>query len=192
MSDVLLGETPTVDYRDAIHVAVIPMVADVMLRPGQRVGVLNGRAGPGWKEIGIVDPFLTDVVPREGKFWLCLFPGSVEGMRHHWQHSAFPEPEGVPEVRSGNKGSSEHWIRTYLDGADIRITYEELLELVENGKLGEFDKSGYWCGFCIDGEYLHASGMDAHGPIRSELWDHLEIVTGKKMENRPHSFSCSC
>ena len=191
MSDVLLGETPTVDYRDAIHVAVIPMVADVMLRPGQRVGVLNGRAGPGWKEIGIVDPFLVDVVPRGEKFWLCLFPGSVEGMRHHWQHSSFSE-DMEPEVRSGNKESSEHWIRTYLDGADCTITYEELLELVKNEKCGNHDEYGYWNGYSIDGEYLHSSGSDSHGPIRSELWDHLEIVTGKKVVNRPHSFSCSC
>ena len=65
MSDVLLGTIPDKgEPRDAIHVAVVPMVASEMLRPGQRVGVISkGVAGPAASVLGIVDPYLLDVVP---------------------------------------------------------------------------------------------------------------------------------
>lgn len=77
-------------YRDAVHVAVAPVVAGQSLWPGQHVGIAEGKA---WTEcvnlIGIVDPFRCGRVFLGERFWLLLYPGTVTNLRHTWQHSAF-------------------------------------------------------------------------------------------------------
>lgn len=89
MSDVTLGTIPNEnENRDAIHVAVIPMVASEMLRPGQRVGIVGpSTVGPSSDVIGIVDPFLQDVVPKGSRFWLMLLPNTVTGILPRWRDS---------------------------------------------------------------------------------------------------------
>ena len=56
MSEIKLGALIEGEQaRDAIHVAVVPMVAAEMLRPGQMVGVVSsGAAGPSSEVVGIV------------------------------------------------------------------------------------------------------------------------------------------
>jgi hypothetical protein len=91
MSDVNLGKTPGPQaQRDAVHVAVVPVFAHELLRPGQRVGLVGENLiGPSSDIVGIVDPYLTDVVPKGEKCWLFLLPNTVTGMRHHWVHPRF-------------------------------------------------------------------------------------------------------
>jgi hypothetical protein len=43
-----------------------------------------------------------------------------------------------------------------------------------------------------DEEYFFVGDLDGHCAIPSEFWDHIEIITGKKMNIRPGYFSCSC
>lgn len=171
MSEVKLGELPTGPVeRDAIHVAVIPMVAAEMLRPGQRVGVVrDGVAGPSDKVVGIVDPYLTDVVPKDAVFWMCLLPGTVTGMRHHWLHPAF-------EI--GEKAVSEAWLR---DAANrLGVDYEYLIS--ERSALENDD-------YINNGEYIR----DEWYEICEEFWKHHKIVTGRDVpEDRRGGFTCSC
>ena len=76
--------------RDAIHIAVTPVVAAYELAPGARVGLIEGGlAGNSWDPIGIVDPFLKEPVKKGENFWMFLFPNSVTNLRHTWQHPAF-------------------------------------------------------------------------------------------------------
>lgn len=91
MNSPTLGKTPEADqYRDAVHVAVIPAIAGERLAPGTRVGFLkNGRMGVVVEVVGIVDPFLVDVINEGDRFWLCLPPGSITSLRHVWVHPAF-------------------------------------------------------------------------------------------------------
>ena len=44
----------------------------------------------------------------------------------------------------------------------------------------------------FEDEYLFFSGSDAHGEIPAEFWMHVENVLGRKFENHPTYFSCSC
>lgn len=93
MSDLKLGQIIVgAASRDAVHMAVAPVVAWETLKPGQHVGLLAGNATPaGLPHIGIVDPFLKEPVKEGEKFWLFLYMGSIGGLRHEWTHPAFVE-----------------------------------------------------------------------------------------------------
>lgn len=83
--------------RDAIHVAVAPVVAGVFLEPGQHVGLFaDGTAKPTKPHIGIVDPFLTQPVEKGERFWLFLYPNTVTSLRHVWTHPAFAPKAPTP------------------------------------------------------------------------------------------------
>ena len=78
--------------RDAIHIAVTPVVAGESCDPGQRVGLVDGKCYWSVDEkdfIGVVDPFLKEPINRGESFWLFLFPNTVTNLRHTWQHPAF-------------------------------------------------------------------------------------------------------
>lgn len=78
------------DRRDAVHIALAPVIAACNLEPGQFVGLVNGQAT--WNVetfIGVVDPFLKDEVKKGERFWLMLLPGTITGLRHVWSHPAF-------------------------------------------------------------------------------------------------------
>lgn len=81
MSDsIKLGQLVTGEaHRDAIHVAVIPMTAVCVLRPGQHL------------QNGVVDPFLAAPVQPGERFFLLLYPNTVTSLRHAWVSPAFPE-----------------------------------------------------------------------------------------------------
>lgn len=175
MSDVKLGqiiEGPAV--RDAIHVAVAPMVAAYVLTPGEHVGVLkDGTAGESANPIGIVDPFLKKRVMAGETFWLCLYQFTVTGMRHHWSHPAFSDSAAAPEATQAEVSPSEAWIRDYAKSLDI--PYEELIDgakdYVENGNyFGIGDNSG------VD--------------TSESFWSHFAALTGKVGSG--NFFTCSC
>jgi hypothetical protein len=79
--------------RDAIHIAVAPVTAAEVLRPGQHVGLVRPgdleAVGPCDKPLGIVDPFLPGPVEPGQRFWLFLYPNTITGLRHVWTHPAF-------------------------------------------------------------------------------------------------------
>lgn len=78
----------TEQHRDAVHMAIVPVVAHDHLSPGQHVGVKEGHSCSA-DPIGIVDPFLWSTVQARDKFWLFLYPGSITSLRHEWTHPAF-------------------------------------------------------------------------------------------------------
>jgi hypothetical protein len=45
--------------------------------------------------IGIVDPFLDQPVRPGEEFWVFVYPNTITGMRHYWQHPAFANPHFV-------------------------------------------------------------------------------------------------
>lgn len=99
----------TPQERDAIHVALTPVVAGEELQPGQHVGVMlceDGRyhAHTGaFPNIGIVDPFLIESVKESQECWLFLYPNTVTSLRHEWTHPAFSKATRQ-EVKTLNEG----------------------------------------------------------------------------------------
>lgn len=79
--------------RDAVHIAVAPVTAASRLAPGQHVGLMQADnvelVGVCDHAIGVVDPFLAADVEPGQRFWLFLYPGSIGGLRHVWNHPAF-------------------------------------------------------------------------------------------------------
>lgn len=170
-----LGETPKPDQkRDAVHIAVIPIVAGETLRPGQHVGMKDEKAVPMrnldpdapllW--LGVVDPFLMRDVGEGESFWLFLNPGTITGLRHEWTHPAF----SLAVV------TSREWLQEYADL--YRIDYESLIKGVVSGDGGCFGTDG--------------------GPQWTrtpEFWAHVENVTGRKFSEDHREttrFFCAC
>src|SRR6185503_13211587 len=94
MSDIGIGKLIRGNKvgRDAIHVAVIPMVAGEILTPGQHVGLAkDGRVIKSNDQVGVVDPYLKVSVRSGQRFWLFLYPGSITSLRHEWTHPKFKD-----------------------------------------------------------------------------------------------------
>jgi len=87
--------------RDAIHIAIAPVVATERLLPGQPIGLLTpDRVSGSEPHVGIVDPFLSSPVEEGERFWIFLFPNTVTSIRHDWQHPAFARA-AIEEYKNG-------------------------------------------------------------------------------------------
>jgi hypothetical protein len=175
--------------RDAIHVALAPVVAAERLVPSAPIGFVDGStelvSARAKTLIGIVDPFLTAIVEREERFWMFLYPQTITSLRHDWTHPAFVE---APKSPPPNKRESEQWLRDFCGSHDCP-DYETIMQALK-GTLEGMEDYGRW-GY-INDEYFHFSGWDAHSEIPSEFWSHVETVLGQKLLIKPSSFSCSC
>jgi hypothetical protein len=157
------------------------------------------------KALGIVDPFVTAPIQPGQWFWLVVFPRQIKSLRHVWTHPDFPESPDLVAIDQKNEledlkaqqefedvkkvSESEAWLRHFLhDVADL--PYDEVIAAVLGEPLDDEDGEGL--SVRNDGEYLTIYGLDAGGSIPEEFWDHLEIVTGKKITRRAQYFSCSC
>lgn len=180
---VLIDETA---QRDAIHIAVAPVISSGNYRPGEHVGFMpDGRVGiRAEKKIGIVDPFLENGVCADEWCYVFLYPQTVTGIRHHWSHPAFKECDSKKgEVVTAPV--SEAWLKDYVrshcpyweneaDGG-----YSQFIHYVENQR---------WIFY--NGSDCH-SLADVENP--EELFHHLGIVLGKKIDSDYfEAFTCSC
>lgn len=168
-------------YRDAIHVAVVPVTAAERLRPGDHVDAAGGTEG---KPVGIVDPFLTAPVRKGERFWLFLYPGTIRSLRHHWQHDAFPEAGAGPPPVAANpsppdRAASVAWLTEFAK--DFRMSYDDLLTAArEEGQTGGY----YTLDFTTPGKVYDEDVM-------REFWLHFQIATGEQ-PGEGNFFTCSC
>jgi hypothetical protein len=70
--------------RDAVHIAVVQVTAEYAIKAGEHVGITKeGKVSLGEDVlIGIVDPFLKEVVLPGERFYLFLYPRS-----YYWKSS---------------------------------------------------------------------------------------------------------
>lgn len=135
-----LGTIITDGGRDAIHLAVEPVVAGETLYAGEHIGIVNGRAVKrAKKKLGIVDPFLTVPVDRGDKFWLVVYPRQITSLRHVWSHPDFPEND-VESHKFEKKNEADElieasrtWIENFADR--LGLGYEELMVAAADWKV---------------------------------------------------------
>jgi len=186
MSEAKLGQLiDEAAERDAIHIAIVPLIAGDYLRPAEKIKLKYGSTEIALsaeydekRAIGIVDPFLPGYEVEKGKrFYGCLFPGTVTGMRHHWQHPLF---DNRPKVELNEH---EVWLKNFCD--QWNFDYDQLID----AGVG----TGEW-------RYVVANGVDLHsrgelGSDYEEFWTHLEGLTGKTFDNEHREgmgWSCTC
>src|SRR5271165_4237601 len=104
--------------RDAIHLAVEPVIAAHRLCPGEDVGFLpDGLVGKRAENlVGIVDPFLKGYVQAGERFWLVVYPRTITSLRHVWEHPGFPD--ALSSVQTNSKAESESWLRDFVARSD--------------------------------------------------------------------------
>lgn len=169
--------------RDAIHVAVVPILAGEFLSPGTHVGfqdalrthvlAVQSQAG-----IGIVDPFLKRGVEPGERFWLFLYPGTITSLRHNWTHPAFAE-EAKPPAQDDVKAKAEAWLKDFAE--DMDIGYNKLLDTLRIA--------------AVDGDYRVCFDVDT--PDRAfqdnvPMWKCFEILTGIQPKELVVPFTCAC
>lgn len=160
-------------HRDAIHMAVAPVIAAETLQPGEHVGFVGemsvGRAG---KTLGIVDPFLKDTVYKGQRFWMLLYPGSITSLRHEWEHPAFIKAD--EEVDR----TASQWLQDFAKQADMSVggLIQAADDYLKHGTI-----------LCDGSRWEGVYAGD-------DFWDQYEYVKGVKVPEteRDSFFSCSC
>jgi hypothetical protein len=181
LGKIISGDMPD---RDAVHIAIIPLVAGEDLYSGARVKLSSTSIDTAISSyydtdaVGIVDPFLECGNVRKGeKFWCFLLPNTINGLRHHWAHPAFDRT-----VESMNE--HKKWLLEFCD--KWHFDCDELVEAATSD---------------ADWRYVVAHGRDLHD--KSELdegeyelfWYHMEGFTGQKFDEAHREgmgWSCSC
>ena len=172
------------EKRDAIHLAVEPVIAGRTLRPGEHVGLVNGKATRCDKPLGIVDPFLNKAVKPGEWFWLVVYPRTIRSLRHVWEHPDFPESIGAEKPIENKEEISRQWIEDFSNnlGVDSAVILSGARKWINS-------HDGKW-----GGTYLCLGGLLEGETVPDEFWDHYEIVTGAVVpkEMRQSFFTCSC
>lgn len=171
------------ERRDAIHLAVIPMVAMETMKPGESCGPVPGGAAPyAVDKLGIVDPFLSAPVRKGERFWFVLRPRLVTSLRHVWSHRAFPDEGGAVSDASPLPDPVEHarwWITNWAESSP-GISLDDAIYGARE--------------YLNHDEYMCDGGRWEGQQVPKEFWDHYETVTGEKVpaNKRGGFFSCSC
>lgn len=167
--------------RDAIHLAVEPIVAGELLFPGQHIGIKESKAFGAThkiKMLGIVDPFLKDTIQPGQKFWLVVYPRQITSLRHVWSHPDFTEVSTPLVDYTDPVDISKAWIIAFA--ADLDQTYKRLM-----------DAADQWVN---DGDYTYDNSetYKDHWDKFPEFWDHYKVVTGREPNEKESFFTCSC
>lgn len=109
---ITLGEPASYLTKDAVHIAVVGLIAGHTLYPGQRIKLLLGdRGGPAVAakrmedSVAVVDPFLVAPVTVGVRFWALMLPGTVTNLRHEWDHPLVSgSPAEASEAYEGCRG----------------------------------------------------------------------------------------
>jgi hypothetical protein len=181
--EVHLGQTISgEEQRDAIHIAVAPVVAAENLYAAQRIGLNEkGEAHSRGPYIGIVDPFMTEQIHTGDRFWMLLNPYTITTLRHHWEHPAFVAPAApkvVPREETEEYLEAQRWLEGYA--GNIGVEYDELIDHLR--------------AFVDNGDYWNEGGRFEGEWAPDEIWDHYGVIRGKVVpqDDRGGLFSCSC
>lgn len=174
--EVKLGELITgQECRDAILIAVAPIVAGEDLQPGQHVRVEDGNAfASNESAVGVVDPFLREWVRSGQQFWLCLYPRTITSLRHEWSHPAF------------GGGEEEHWIAVAKVARELAIGGEELMKMADG-----YAGAGYGAWWPETSEQLDRLSREINW--EKDFWPHWRAIREDKSHfEHGNPFDCNC
>jgi hypothetical protein len=174
--------------RDAIHIAVLPVIAAERLLPGQDVSVMDGEAFRLGAHVGIVDPFLKTHVEPGQIFWLLLYPRMVTSLRHVWTHPAFADDDAsavaTKPAEEEPEGPSPYrlvasWATIDRYAKQAGMDRDGLMDATKSYK-----QRGAWV-------TLDHSSFDGLG---DDFWTAYDEVTGEETpeSERENFFSCNC
>jgi hypothetical protein len=179
------------EKRDAIHLAVEPVIAAHDLLPGQNVGFIQGGVGVSDNPVGIVDPFLKRPVNRGERFWLVVYPRQITSLRHVWEHPSFPAsgetgsfpPASEATIQATPAAISQvhpsmTWLMDFAD--EVGISYGELMAGAGN--------------YIYNDEYLCLGELLEGKSVPDQFWFHYQVITGVAVPESEQDdfFSCSC
>lgn len=169
--------------RDAIHLAVEPVIAVEKLYPGQHVGFVDGGVSSVGKHIGIVDPFIAGFVAPGQRFWLVVYPRTITSLRHVWEHPAFEVAE-APPVQTTDMSPSERWLRNYAE--EIDETFSTLMEAADRW----VSRGEWFYGQESGGYHGKFEGVSTH----PSFWAHYQAYKGVEVDtdDQRSFFTCSC
>lgn len=115
MDNIKLGSIiTTTQQKDAVHIAIVPVISESTLSPGDHIGLVypgvSRLVGCVRNNIGIVDPFLKEDVLPGDRFWMFMYPGSISSLRHDWTHAAFDmadEPRNLSQIDTDYRDDSD-------------------------------------------------------------------------------------
>lgn len=176
-------------HRDAVHIAVAPVIAGMTMKRGDRIGFTdNGDAYTvvtnAQKLIGIVDPFLHIKAVYEGdRFYMFLYPNTITSLRHDWTHPAFEKEDELAAMeptlyRLKGAVAEEKWVTDFAE--NMGSTYQEIMDGAD--------------AYLQSGDYLVRGGTFEGYHIPDEFWDKYEIIKRAKVaeDERGSFLSCSC
>lgn len=177
-----LGKLCPVDAeRDAIHIAIAPVIAGDTFNPGTHIGFLDdGTVGPTKNTIGIADPFLKQTIIRNQRIYLCLYPNTVVRLRHDWHHFSFPrevtDRPVIVEAEIYVKKCLESLCRYNVKKVGIEETYKEFMNnLIDNSSM-----------------YFHGEEITSWYELPDHFKDTLEILLGREIVTDDISIRCGC
>lgn len=178
MSEAKLGSLIRSDaLRDAVHVAILPVISTEMIPPASKLRLVDGsytevrKCLEHEKPHGIADPFLDCNAFPGDRLWMCLYPSTIIGMRHMWHHPRIPDetpaaPAGVPdEIRQ----MAEH----------MNITVAQMLKIADD--------------YALTGD-LHYNGSDeCYNDVSWDgFWLAWQQYRGRALSVGGAPFRCSC
>lgn len=180
MNEIVVGKLLTgTEKKDAIHFALMPMVATCRLNAGEHVSANGDENKP---YVGIVDPFLKEFVEQGERFWLFLYPNTVIGMRHEWQHPAFPEATGDASIVKDPEGFHRQTLESVA--SQIGCSFSSLVERLE--LYGDDSCGG-------DDGIQEGLNQLANNPSAIEsMWNSYEALYGRVKTRVSGYFHCAC
>ena len=198
MADPHFGRLVPADFpdeRDAIHIATAAVYATEDLKPGDHVGFVNKEKDQMGKSelapLGIVDPFLPQPVKKGERFWVFLYPGTIQSLRHAWSHPSFDVRQKL--IRAFEETPAKRRMMAFVEelnrdagdddgygGTFKTVTFEELIDRAT----AHVNTGAYWS----DGGRFESQG------IYTDFWDDFTELTGLEVPEgeRYAFFSCSC
>ena len=172
---ILKSELP----KDAVHVACISAQAHGYLQPGMHVGYRNGVVDVKGDKIGIVDPFLAQPVQFGQFVWIFLYPRTVTGLRHEWEHPSIALAPYIPPLTDTEEPlRPEVYLRK--EAELLGLSYAELMQGARE--------------YSTTGKAWYTGDEEIYLSDDTMFWEMYRLHTGEKVnENHGVSFfRCAC